>query len=179
MTWIVTFVQWYPKSRNPSEIRVSSNTVSCRTPFQWGSNLLWDNPTSQVGPKWKSAGANQSCFFWGFQKHQCLPVAGFKPKNATNFWRSTPRKKSSIIPYIPNCLADAKVNFEKKTSSKAILGRGHAESVGSSGRFRTFLRLKKTMKNWRSQPANHGRLTQFLLDPNTVGWWLHIFQQIA
>lgn len=38
---------------------------------------------------------------------------------------------------------------------------------------------KKTMKNWRSQPANHGRLTQFLLDPNTVGWWLHIFQQIA
>jgi hypothetical protein len=89
-----------------------------------------------------------------------LPVAGFKPKNATNFWRSTPRKKSSIIPYIPNCLADAKVNFEKKTSSKAILGRGHAESAGSSGRFRTFLRLKKnheklkitTRKPWPSHP---------------------------
>lgn len=52
MTWIVTFVHWYPKPRNPSEIRVSSNTVS------------WIIRPARWVPSQKVRGPINLVFFW-------------------------------------------------------------------------------------------------------------------
>ena len=135
---------------------------------------------AKVGPKWKSAGANQSCFFLGFPKTPMFASCRFQTKKRNKFLEVDTTEKikhHTVHTQLPRwCQGQFR---KKKRAAKRSSDEAMQSLLVALDVFGPSSVWKKTMKNWRSQPANHGRLTQFLLDPNTVGWWLHIFQQIA